>query len=60
MQREVLTSIYVRRLHNEELHNLYTSLSVIRVIKSKRMRWVGHVVRMGDTGNAYKIMDENP
>jgi hypothetical protein len=33
----------LRRLHNEELHNLYTSSSIIRVIKSRRMRWVGHV-----------------
>jgi hypothetical protein len=32
-----------RRLHNEELHNLYTSPSIIRVIKSRRMRWAGHV-----------------
>jgi hypothetical protein len=32
-----------RKLHNEELHNLYSSLSIIRMFKSKRMRWVGHV-----------------
>jgi len=36
-----------RRLHNEELHNLYTSQNIIRVIKSRRMRWVGHVACMG-------------
>jgi hypothetical protein len=36
-----------RRLHNEELHNLYTSSHIIRVIKSRRMRWTGHVARMG-------------
>jgi hypothetical protein len=36
-----------RRLHNEELHNLYTSLNVIRVIKSRRVGWAGHVARMG-------------
>jgi hypothetical protein len=35
-----------RRLHNEELHNLYTSLNIIRVIKSRRMRWAGHVACM--------------
>jgi hypothetical protein len=34
------------RLHNEELHNLYTSPNIIRVIKSRRMRWAGHVGRM--------------
>jgi hypothetical protein len=36
-----------RRLHNEELRNLYASPNVIRVIKSRRVRWVGHVARMG-------------
>jgi hypothetical protein len=35
-----------RELHNEELHNLYSSPSIIRVIKSRIMRWVGHVARM--------------
>jgi hypothetical protein len=36
-----------RKLHNEELHDLYSSLNIVRVIKSRRMRWVGHVARMG-------------
>jgi hypothetical protein len=36
-----------RELHNEELHNLYSSPSIIRMIKSRRMRWAGHVARMG-------------
>jgi hypothetical protein len=44
-----------RRLHNEELHNLYISQSIIRVIKSRRMRGAGHVARMGQMRNAYKI-----
>jgi hypothetical protein len=35
-----------RKLHNEKLHNLYSSLNVIRMIKSRRMRWAGHVARM--------------
>jgi hypothetical protein len=35
------------RLHNEELRNLYSSPSIIRMIKSRRMRWAGHVARMG-------------
>jgi hypothetical protein len=39
-----------RKLHNEELHNLYSSPSIIRVIKSGRMRWAGHVARMGRRG----------
>jgi hypothetical protein len=37
-----------RRLHNEELHNLYTSPDVIREIKLRRMRWVGHVAILGE------------
>jgi hypothetical protein len=45
-----------RKLHNEELHNLYCSPSIIRIIKSRRMRWAGHVGRMGEK-NAYKILE---
>jgi hypothetical protein len=36
-----------RKVHNDELHNLYSSPNIVRVIKSRRMRWVGHVARMG-------------
>jgi hypothetical protein len=39
-----------RKLHNEELHDLYSSQSIIRIIKSRRMRWAGHVARMGRRG----------
>jgi hypothetical protein len=39
-----------RKLHNEELHNLYSSPSIIRMIKSRRMRWAGYVARMGRRG----------
>jgi hypothetical protein len=49
-----------RKLHNEELHNLYCSPSVIRMIKSRRMRWVGHVARMGAKRNAYRILVGKP
>jgi hypothetical protein len=45
-----------RRLYNEELHNLYSSPSIIRVIKSKRVRWGGHVARMREKRNAYRIL----
>jgi hypothetical protein len=45
-----------RRLHNEELHNLYASPYIICVIKSRRMRWVGHVAYMGMLRNVYKIL----
>jgi hypothetical protein len=44
-----------RRLHNEELNDLYLSTNIIRVIKSRRMRWVGHVARMGEKRGAYRI-----
>jgi hypothetical protein len=49
-----------RRLHNEELHNLYASLNTIRAIKSRRMRWEGHVTRMGEMTNAYNILVGKP
>jgi hypothetical protein len=37
-----------RKLHNDELHNLYSSPNIVRLIKSRRMRWAGHVARMGE------------
>jgi hypothetical protein len=49
-----------RELHNEELHNLYSSPSIIRMIKSRRMRWAGPVARMGEKRNAYRILVGNP
>jgi hypothetical protein len=49
-----------RRLHNEELHNLYASSNTIRVIKSTRMIWTGHVARMGEIRNAYTILVGKP
>jgi hypothetical protein len=45
-----------RKLHNEELHDLYSSPSIIRIIKSRKMRWTGHVARMGEKRNAYKLL----
>jgi hypothetical protein len=44
------------KLHNEELHSLYSSSSTIRIIKSRMMRWAGHVARMGEKRNSYKIL----
>jgi hypothetical protein len=44
-----------RKLYNEELHNLYSSPSEIRIIKSRRMRCAGHVARMREKRNAYRI-----
>jgi hypothetical protein len=46
-----------RKLHNEELLDLYSSPSVIRIVKSRRMRWAGHVARMGEKRNAYKLLE---
>ena len=43
-----------RRLHNEELNGLYSSPNIVRVIKSRRMRWAGHVARKGEERGAYK------
>jgi hypothetical protein len=45
-----------RRLHNEELHNLYASSNFIRVVRSRRTRLTGYVARMGDMRNAYSIL----
>jgi hypothetical protein len=47
---------YLRKLHNEELHNLYSSPSTIRKVKSRRMIWAGKVARMGEKRNAYRIL----
>jgi hypothetical protein len=49
-----------RKLHNEEFHNLYSSPSIIRVIKSRKMRWAGHAAGMGARGNAYRILVGKP
>jgi hypothetical protein len=50
----------LRKLHNEELHNLYSSPNIIRQIKSRRMRWTGHVARMGEERNVYRVLMEKP
>jgi hypothetical protein len=51
---------YSRKLHNEELHNLHSSPSVVTMIKSRRMRWAGHVARIGEKRNAYRILVGKP
>jgi hypothetical protein len=45
-----------RKFHNKELHDLYSSSSIIRIIKPRRMRWAGHVARMGEKRNAYRLL----
>jgi hypothetical protein len=49
-----------RKLHNEELRDLYSSPSTIKMIKSRRMRWVGHVARMGEKRNMYRLLVVKP
>jgi hypothetical protein len=48
------------QLHNEELHILYSSPNIIRQIKSKRMRWAGHVARMGEERKVWKVLVGKP
>jgi hypothetical protein len=50
----------LRKLYNEELHNFHSSLSVISMMKSRRMRWAGHVARMVAKGKAYRIVVGKP
>jgi hypothetical protein len=45
-----------KKLHNYELHGLYSSPNVVRVIKSRRMRWVGHMARMGEGRGVYRVL----
>jgi hypothetical protein len=49
-----------RKLHNEELHNVVPSPGIIRIIKSRRMRWAGHVARMGEKRNVYRLLVGKP
>jgi hypothetical protein len=49
-----------RKLHNDELYDLYSSPNIVRVIKSRRMRWAGHVARMGEGRGAYRVLVGRP
>jgi len=49
-----------RRLHNEELNDLYSSPNIVRVIKSRRMRWAGHVERVGEERGVYRVLVGKP
>ena len=53
-KRDELTGEW-RKLHNEELNDLYSSPNIFRVIKSRRMRWAGHVARMGESRGVYRV-----
>ena len=49
-----------RRLHNEELNDMYPSPNIVQVIKSRRMRWAGNVVHMGEERGVYRILVGKP
>ena len=49
-----------RRLHNEELHSFYRSPNIVKVIKSGRLRWAGHVARMEEGKSAFKMLTDKP
>jgi hypothetical protein len=49
-----------RKFHNEELHILYSSPNIIKQIQSRRMRWAGHVARMGEERNVYRVLMGKP
>jgi hypothetical protein len=49
-----------RKLHNDQLHSLYSSANTVRVIKSRRLRWTGHVARMGEGRDVYRVLVGRP
>jgi hypothetical protein len=49
-----------RKLHNEELHDMYSSPNIIRIIKSRRMRWPMHAARRGEKRKAYRLLVGEP
>jgi hypothetical protein len=59
LKRDEVTGEW-RKLHNEELHDLYSSPSIIIIMKSRRMSWAGHVARMRQKRNAYRLLVGNP
>jgi hypothetical protein len=49
-----------RKLHDDELHNMYSSLNIVRVIKSRGVRWAGHVAHMGEWRGVYRVLGRRP
>jgi hypothetical protein len=59
LKRDEVTGEW-RKSHNKELHDLYSSPSIIRITKSRRMRWAGNAARMGEIRNAYRLLVGKP
>jgi hypothetical protein len=59
LKRDEVTGEW-RKLHNEELRDLYSSPSIIRIVKSRKMRFVGHGARMGEKRNSYRLLTGKP
>jgi hypothetical protein len=59
LERDEVTGEW-RKLHNKELRDMYSSPNIIRIIKSRRVRWEGHVARMGEKRNAYRLLVGKP
>ena len=58
-KRNEVTGVW-RKLHNEELSDLYSLPNILRVVKSRRMRWVGHVARMGEGRGVHRVLIGKP
>ena len=58
-KRDEVTGEWIK-LHNEELNDLYSLSNIVRVVKSRRMRWVGHVARMGEGKRVHWVLVGNP
>ena len=56
----MVPKIFILFVHNEELHSLYRSPNIVRVIKSRRLRWAGHVTRMEEGRSVFKILTGKP
>jgi len=58
-KRDELTGEW-RKLHNEKINDLYSSRNIVRVIKSRKMRWLGHLARMRERRDAYRVLVGKP
>jgi hypothetical protein len=58
-KRDEMTGVF-RKLYNDELHDLYCTPNIIKLIKSRRMTWAGHIARNGEKRNAYRLLVKKP